>query len=71
MADIGIATFALRLYAVAHFIDKDFEFEQVNASPRLAEFFKGITSRPSVQETYCGDAAYIQIMQEKFGLSKH
>lgn len=70
LADAAIAPFLLRLYSVAHFIDKDYEFEQVKASPRLAEFFKGVKTKPSIQETYCGDEAYAEILQKKYSLTK-
>jgi glutathione S-transferase len=70
LADIAITPFALRLYASVRFISDDFEFEQVEANPRLAEFFKGIMSRPSAQETYCGDKVFIEGLQQMFGLTK-
>jgi glutathione S-transferase len=38
--------------------------------PRLAEFFDGITDRPSFKETYCGDQAYIDVLIKKFNIAK-
>lgn len=71
LADVAIAPFLQRLYATGRFVEsEDFEFELVKANPRLAEFIKGTLARPSVQETYCGDAPLIEMMQKKFGLTK-
>jgi glutathione S-transferase len=71
LADVAIAPFLLRLYCLGKFVEgEDFEFEQVKANPRLAEFVKGSTSRPSTQETYCGDAFLVEVFQKKFGLTK-
>lgn len=71
LADIAIAPFVLRLYASAtNFIARDFEFEQVKESPRLAEFIKGITSRPSVQETFIGVDTYADTIGARFNLTR-
>jgi glutathione S-transferase len=71
LADIAIAPFVLRLYAfTSNFVARDFEFEQVKANPRLAEFIKGITSRPSVEATYIGDAGYAELIGKRFNLTK-
>lgn len=70
LADIAIAPFVLRIHAFNKVILNDFHFEAVKSNPRLAEFIKGIISRPTVRETYAGDDKYIDVLAKRFGVTK-
>ncbi|KAI7907543.1 thioredoxin-like protein [Cokeromyces recurvatus] len=66
LADIAIAPFIMRIFAFNKRYLNGYEFDAIKSSTRLAEFFKGITSRPSVKETYIGDEGYIEGLQKRY-----
>lgn len=68
LADIAIAPFVLRINGFNKVALKGFEFEAVKSNPRLAEFIQGITSRPTVKETYVGDEQYLEVLAKRFNL---
>ncbi|KAI7894971.1 thioredoxin-like protein [Mucor mucedo] len=70
LADIAVAPFVLRLYAFNKLILKGYEFEAVKSHSRLAEFIKGVTSRASVQETYAGDEKFVDVLVQRFGVTR-
>jgi glutathione S-transferase len=70
LADIAIAPFVARIKGFNKLFLDGYEFEALKKLPRLAEFFDGITNRPSFKETYCGDQAYIDILSKKFNITK-
>lgn len=68
LADIAIAPFILRINAFRKVALKGFEFDAVKANSRLAEFIEGISSRPTVQETYVGDKVFLEVMAKRFNI---
>lgn len=70
LADIAIAPFVARIKGFNKLFLDGYEFEALKKFPRLAEFFDGITDRPSFKETYCGDQAYIDVLIKKFNIAK-
>lgn len=70
LADVAIAPFILRIHAFNKVILKDFYFDAVKTSPRLAQFITGVLSRPSAQQTYVGDEKYFDILVSKFGVTR-
>lgn len=70
LADIAIAPFILRILAFNKLILNDFHFDAVKSNPRLAEFIKGIISRPTVQETFVGDEKFVDLLVSRFGFTK-
>lgn len=70
LADIAIAPFFLRILGFSKVYLKDYQFEAVKTHPRLEEFINGITTRPSVTETYVGDEEYIKRFSERYNLTK-
>jgi glutathione S-transferase len=70
LADVSLAPFIQRIHGFNVIVLDGYMFEAIKNSPRLAEFIKGILSRPTVQETYCGDEKYTSVLVERFGFSK-
>ncbi|KAI8073595.1 glutathione S-transferase [Thamnidium elegans] len=70
LADIAIAPFFLRILGFSKIYLKGYQFEALKTHPRLEEFIKGITTRPSVTETYVGDEEYIKRFSERYNLTK-
>lgn len=70
LADIAIAPFLLRILAFNKYYLSKYEFDAVKKHARLAEFFKGITTHPTVTESYCGDEVYTEILAKKYGFTK-
>ncbi|CAO3639706.1 unnamed protein product [Mucor hiemalis] len=69
LADVALAPFVLRLKALLRAVLNNYEFEAVKNSNRLTSFIEGISSRPSVQETYVGDEKYVNILVTRFGVN--
>ncbi|KAG1463809.1 hypothetical protein G6F56_005207 [Rhizopus delemar] len=70
LADIAIAPFVARILGFNKLFLDGYEFEALKKYPRITEFFTGVLSRPSFNETYCGDQAYIDILAKKFNVVK-
>lgn len=68
LADIAIAPFAARLGAVQKFLLNGYVPEAVGESPRLAEFLKGIVSRPTFEKTYVGDKTFAELVAKRYNL---
>ncbi|KAI9497215.1 glutathione S-transferase [Zychaea mexicana] len=68
LADIAIAPFVARIAAINYAFMDGLELEAVKTHSRLQEFIKGCTSRPSFQETYTGDNAFVEGVKAKLGL---
>ncbi|OBZ85149.1 Glutathione S-transferase omega-1 [Choanephora cucurbitarum] len=65
MADVAIAPFLIRIYATNKHLGHT--INAVKRSSRLGEFIEGNISRPSVQETWCGDEKLIHGLKAKYG----
>ncbi|KAI9270341.1 glutathione S-transferase [Phascolomyces articulosus] len=70
LADIGVASFYLRQQATHKLLLNDLQIEAVNKYPRVKEWLEGISSRPSIKETYPGDEYVIKIFNKLWDLSK-
>ncbi|SAL99073.1 hypothetical protein [Absidia glauca] len=68
LADIALGPFVARILATASLFEKEnlFQFNAVKQNPRLAEFFKGVVSRPSFKDTYLGDQLFIDLINKRF-----
>lgn len=68
IADIAIAPFLTRVLAIQKAYLKDVKFDIIDQSPRLQQFFDGLTTRPSHVETYCGDNYLIDAFVSRWGV---
>ncbi|KAF7730279.1 hypothetical protein EC973_002522 [Apophysomyces ossiformis] len=62
IADIAMAPFILRSQLYNRLYMNDLQFEAVQQLPRLAEFLKGMTQRPSVQATMISEEDFIEVL---------
>ncbi|KAI9497068.1 glutathione S-transferase, partial [Zychaea mexicana] len=63
LADVFIAPFSSRLETSHKAFLKGFQIDAINKYPRVQEFLKGITDRPTFKETYPGDDLIIETFQ--------
>jgi glutathione S-transferase len=68
LADIALGPFIARILATASLFEKEnsFQFNAIKQNPRLAEFSKGVVSRPSFKDTYLGDQIFIDLINKRF-----
>ncbi|KAI9270345.1 glutathione S-transferase [Phascolomyces articulosus] len=69
LADIAIAPFYLRQEATHKLLLNGFQPESLNKYPRVKEWLEGISSRPSVKESYPGDEFINENFKKRWGLS--
>lgn len=70
IADIAVAPLLARILAFHRLFLNGYEWEAVKKYPRLSEFIKGITERPSFKETYIGDEEFVNSFTAKFNITK-
>ncbi|KAI8644729.1 thioredoxin-like protein [Parasitella parasitica] len=58
-ADIGMASFVIRMLTFNKHMLDEFQFSALEACPRVATYFEALISRPSVQETFLGAEEYL------------
>ncbi|CEP13639.1 hypothetical protein [Parasitella parasitica] len=58
-ADIGMASFVIRMLTFNEHMLDGFKFSALEACPRVAAYFEALISRPSVQETFFGTEEYL------------
>lgn len=63
-ADIGIASFVIRMLTFNKHCLNGYVFEAVEACPRLKSYFEALISRPSVQETFFGEQEYLHWLSD-------
>ncbi|OBZ85508.1 hypothetical protein A0J61_06442 [Choanephora cucurbitarum] len=66
LADVAISPFFLRLQSFNKLCFDGFGDDILKECPRLLEFYQGISSRPSSQETFMGDKAFIDFQDSIF-----
>ncbi|KAI8969183.1 glutathione S-transferase [Mycotypha africana] len=71
LADIAIAPFLLRIFSFNDLFLDGYRFEAIESHPRLAQFIEGISSRPSIKDTYCGNEKYADILARKYNVKKN
>ncbi|KAG2228152.1 hypothetical protein INT45_009198 [Circinella minor] len=69
LADVAIAPFLIRQEASRKELFKDAQIEAFTKYPRVKEWVEGITSRPSVKDSYPGDDYINDSFKNKWGLS--
>ncbi|CAO3634581.1 unnamed protein product [Mucor hiemalis] len=68
LADVAIGPFVVRMLGLNKLALKNYEFEAVKNNSRLASFLEGVSSRPSIQESYIGDENYINYLKKRVDL---
>ncbi|KAK4516714.1 uncharacterized protein ATC70_011692 [Mucor velutinosus] len=69
-ADIGMASFVIRMLTFNKHMLDGFEFSALEACPRVANYFEALVSRPSVQETFLGTEGYLTWLTNDHNVAK-
>lgn len=69
-ADIGMASFVIRMLTFNKHMLDGFEFSALEACPRVAKYFEALISRPSVQETFLGAEGYLTWLTKDHNVAK-